>query len=269
MYQKPSKEFLLERYVKNNQSCQTISDTIGCSWATIRYYLLKYNIPLRKSSANRYVRNEDFFQTPNLENCYWAGFIAADGCITKTNSISLHIQSQDKHLLEAFKQQCGFVGPITDLQTYNKQRMKSYSSTMLRICGSNKWVTDLNNNFNITQRKSIILQPPNIIDINLQLQYIIGLIDGDGSVSLDTNQQLRFNLVGTKDIVEWSSEILHTLEDKQYIPMKVRQCKNYYIIECHCRRAYKILDKLQSIPTPYRLDRKWKKIAIYQTNNQL
>jgi len=45
--------------------------------------------------------NDDYFSEPNLNNCYWAGFIAADGYILKPsdNSVSLSIMLSKKDIL--------------------------------------------------------------------------------------------------------------------------------------------------------------------------
>lgn len=34
-------------------------------------------------ALKKYSYNDNYFRTPNLENSYWAGFIAADGCVYK------------------------------------------------------------------------------------------------------------------------------------------------------------------------------------------
>ena len=54
----------------------------------------------------KYNVNDCFFETPNIVNCYYAGFIAADGCIRKykgkfveTYSLSFGLSIKDKDFL--------------------------------------------------------------------------------------------------------------------------------------------------------------------------
>ena len=50
--------------------------------------------------------NKNFFTIPNIQNCYWAGYLAADGYITKNNKcIRLHTVYYDKEILTNFQKQ--------------------------------------------------------------------------------------------------------------------------------------------------------------------
>ena len=40
-----TKKFLIKEYVKNKKSTRKIAKEVGCSYVTISWYLIKFNIP--------------------------------------------------------------------------------------------------------------------------------------------------------------------------------------------------------------------------------
>lgn len=68
---------------------------------------------------------------------------------------------------------------------------------------------DLKTNFNIIPAKSLILDPPNINweDKDLIDAYIIGLIDGDGSIGFSTSVRTQphffISLIGTSQVLSF------------------------------------------------------------------
>ena len=47
-----------------------------------------------------YNKNHDFFTVPNKLNSYWAGFIAADGCVTGKHILAIKLSEKDKEHLQ-------------------------------------------------------------------------------------------------------------------------------------------------------------------------
>lgn len=167
-------------------------------------------IGTRKSYFNMgrpktYTYNEKYFEIPSINNCYWVGFIAADGCIyeQKRHSaiLAIRLTTNDKLHLENFKKDIEFTGPIHDIVTkpsHFSHLKENYYHSQLRI-SSSKICDDLKTNFNITSYKSLSLQPPSLYNREEILSYIIGYIDGDGHVS----QKFSITVTGTKEILEW------------------------------------------------------------------
>ena len=59
-----------------------------CDWCKKELFVARGNLKLTRFCSKRCVflfkhpnLNENYFAEPNLENSYWAGLIAADGCI--------------------------------------------------------------------------------------------------------------------------------------------------------------------------------------------
>lgn len=264
------KNILEKLYIEEELSCSQIGAKFNCCANQVLKLLTEYKIP-RRQYRNLYTHNQDFFSEPNSKNCYWAGFLAADGCVAKQCGthkpyLTIAIKDTDEDILYKFKEACQYTGPITHrtINGYGKYNHNTYNSSWLTIRSCDKMISDLETNFNITSAKSLTLQPPNLINIDLQLQYIIGLIDGDGCISLNNNNVLTFELVGTKEITEWASIVLNTLEP-EYEKMTVYSRKNQKCcyINCTWNRAYKLLTKLYEVPTPYKLARKWDKLKEF------
>lgn len=203
--------------------------------------------------------NDCFFGVPNIENCYWAGFLAADGCIHKgTNILSVTLKGTDRCILEAFQKALGAK------KDFIRTIVRPNANIQVRFdCSSNQIVDDLKTNFNIVPQKTLILNPPNLTNRALIDAFIIGLIDGDGHIK--TNK--LWGVCGTNEICAWVQqrciEILfqHGL---QPAPKSLRSYnelfENFARIQHGGERGQTILNHLSSVPTPFRLPRKWDKI---------
>lgn len=150
------------------------------------------------SRKSRYKRdnpffNEDFFSKPDLENSYWAGFIAADGCVLdggeRDNQLVIGLNSKDGYHLEKLKSSIR-AGKID----YHKSKVRYRLS-------SNKVCDDLRRVFNITPRKSLALKPPKL-NTDCAYAFIAGYVDGDGCYRRDRTRP-RITFVGTYEILSW------------------------------------------------------------------
>lgn len=171
---------------------------------------IKYGIGKNPNSHHKgkrkYKVNDNFFETPNLINSYYAGFIAADGCIrvTKTGAkyLMFGLSIKDKCLLENIKKDLNFEGPITEYPKLTKKFVRL-------IINSPKICEDLEKNFNITPRKTFTLIPPNINKTSLIDAFICGYIDGDGTICFSHDykngkqKKCCISLIGTFDFLTW------------------------------------------------------------------
>lgn len=223
--------------------------------------------------SKKYSFDKNFFKNPNISNCYIAGLTASDGCITSVgNSFrwKLTIQERDEKILETCKKEFQYNGPIlTQIKTGNRSTQKQ-----LCVCGiQNSWQKDLINNWNIGQRKSLTLGPPNIDNTELCLAYIVGIIDGDGSIFLSkvtgqNKKQLHFSIIGTRELLDWIRTKLKLIEDIKYknVPNIYKGHGNCFSLTYKANRALAILKILMLIKTPYKLERKWNKVKEYEKN---
>jgi hypothetical protein len=175
-----------------------------------RGYLLglKCDYNLRKTERKyKYNVSHNFFSKHNINSCYWGGFISADGWVMTANTSSLGIKLSIKdydHLIK-FKNEIKTDSPI-----FIKEGMsfgKKNKTCMISIY-SKQIITDLRENFNIVPNKTLVNKPPKIDDNLNKLSFIIGLMDGDGTVYKDKNGYMRITFLGSYEILEWVKKTL-------------------------------------------------------------
>jgi hypothetical protein len=208
-----------------------------------------------------YTLNKNYFNKPNLKNSYWAGLLAADGCIQRKDSVAIVLHKNDEHHLKTFAEYVNYNGPILSSRTDNCVKINFY--------GAQQWVKDLDKNFSITKKKSLTLKPPPLYSYKLRLAFVIGYLDGDGSIFHRVRKHhtkakeyqypcVSMAFVGTLDILEWIKQNLDDL-----IPpistINVRKCHKarayQYVVSG--KRAKELVRQLKRIDVP-KLERKWR-----------
>lgn len=211
--------------------------------------------------------DRSFFSVPNLINSYIAGFLAADGCVhLGRNGISLALQMQDAYILDEI---FSLMGIDCELPSYLGSSGLAYYK-YLYVDGVPEWLGDLEQNFNIVPRKSLLLQPPKLEEVELIKSFIRGYIDGDGSVLFGfktkkkDRQSWTIGASGTYELLSW----IKSHFDK-WVPQSRKGLAevsgphgNIYHYHVSGKRAESIISKLLEVPTPY-LKRKWEAPAKY------
>lgn len=209
---------------------------------------MQLNLKGNRSLAKKYEKNLNYFHQLSLENCYWAGFIAADGCIINQNIISIELAIKDFSHLQKFADCVGYTGIIRT----NKDKV------VVRIYSVKECVDDLNKNFNITPRKTFTLQPPNLVDDNLILAFIIGYIDGDGCINLQKEKYTRLTIMGTYSMIKWIKDNLFRIFNLS-CKINIYNNGNIKAICISGKQADFMIERLRKIAVP-KMNRKWKKI---------
>lgn len=205
--------------------------------------------------------NREFFRDINLTSCYWAGFLAADGCVeVKTRnqcvvSISSHVRDADHIRLFADMVGAG----VEDLPARNG----GSAQVRMRI-SSVEWGRDLEENFSITPRKSFTLQAPMLTNESA-LAFIIGYLDGDGSISTRSlnrgGKSLVLFIVGTENMLSWiRSVFISSIPSAKIEETHVRKHASIFAYKLSGKRAEAILKMLKNIDCPH-LPRKWDKVT--------
>lgn len=208
-------------------------------------------------SNRQYTYNKSFWNEFNPENCYWAGFTAADGCIMKIgNSNLFKIEIKEKYHLEKFRKITESDYPISHIAWKNLHSI-AYSV-------ENDWTESLKANFNIIPRKTYCLEFPQKIPDELVPYWLVGFIDGDGCF-----HKSKFDLFSLS-FVSASPHILYSINewiDKYYQPWrnksrKVRisrqdkQYPHYHLSIGGITACNLYLDLRKYIPETH-LSRKW------------
>lgn len=197
-------------FIKDNYeilSLKEIAEKLDRGYEVVKHKcqalkLSKYSIgkhPNCRGGARKYEVNNDFFSTPNSTNSYWSGFIAADGYIKDLSdsnmSLSIMLAEKDVEHLENFKSEISCTSPLW------RGTSNGFNSCSLTIA-STQICEDLKVNYNIVPRKTFLLSPPNITQEDLIDSYIVGYIDGDGSISM-IRKRHQFQILSTLKICEW------------------------------------------------------------------
>lgn len=181
-------------------STYAIAEKVGIPKSTVLKQLRRCGTPMRTDSdrVRRHKFNQRFFADFSVNSCYWAGLLAADGCVQHKShhyQTTLGLKLSDEAHVRKFAAALGFDG-------------KLYHSHLAAITlSSDSMAQDLSKNFNIVPRKSLILEPPIQMPTEYAAHFIRGYIDGDGCF-VSTRPQLT--VLGTKAMMSWIREILMT-----------------------------------------------------------
>lgn len=155
-----------------------------------------------------YSADQNFFEKPNVLNSYWAGFLAADGCITGKQTVCIDLSPVDRDHIEKFVADTKFTGHIREAEypgmLYGKPKMCKHCS--ISISCAPLWPLHLEQNFNITRKKSLTLQPPQGLTHKQAIAFIAGYFDGDGCVMFVEKGNafwLSMSFVGTMAMMQW------------------------------------------------------------------
>ncbi len=209
-------------------------------------------------SRRSYGLNTAYFSEPTLRNSYWAGFIAADGCLTHEGALRIALSTKDREHLERLKAEMSFTGPVRDgLTSTPDGREVTYSCL---VVWSRDMLLDLKRNFNLVERKTLTLLPPYRLPDPLAEAFIVGLIDGDGSIhTIDYSRPtLRLDVAGTLSMVSWVREYFRRWCGTQIRLPRIQEYYGgtLYSLRLQGRNAERVAGRLLTVDVP-RLYRKW------------
>lgn len=206
-------------------------------------------IVLSRRKLSKYERNHNFFSEKSNNSIYWAGFIAADGNVKDTR-LRVKLKYTDKPHLEVLKLHIEYTGVIK--KDCSRRLDKVHCGALLYI-SSNKIVTDLKKLYNITEKKSLTLEPPNIEGLEADL-FILGYFDGDGTVYNKRNYKcVRF--YGTKEINEWIKARVNNIYPKN--SGSIYKKENIWCFELNPRASEFFIKHYGNLKC-HKLERKWK-----------
>lgn len=198
--------------------------------------------------------DHNFFSEPNIVNSYYAGFIAADGCVTisrsGTHSLKIGLKSDDLEFLKVFAKKIN--GNPPRVYFYDRVDKGRNSETAQVSFHSKKIVEDLNQNFKICPRKTLVLEPPVHLSHENALAYLAGLIDGDGSYTYSRRRPV-LSIAGTKSVLEWAARVFNEGSE-----VKKHKWSQIYYLTYHGDNAIRVREQYINMPLPF-LDRKYRR----------
>ena len=177
-------EYFTQLY-KESGSVEHVAKKLGLSFDGVREWMKRNNMPL--VYKKKYTANENFFSEENEQSFYWAGFIAADGCVLEKGKRYAHILKiclsiKDLEHLKLFRENIKSNNRIFYGENKSPKSNNITEHCYISIC-SRKICEDLEN-FNIVPRKTLIFKMPSwLVEHKLAHHFLRGYIDGDGCFS--------------------------------------------------------------------------------------
>lgn len=192
-------------HFEEGQSLRSIAKKFGMKNNSTISRLFEKNGIKPNNTRKKYSCDENFFEKiDSYEKAYWLGFIYADGCVNYGGKdrmryrLSIELKESDEGHLKLFQKSIG--------SDHNLQKIRERKSIALQIY-SKKLCEDLIEH-GVSERKSMTATFPKWLNPKFYKPFILGLLDGDGSIGINTYGRYFFEILGTKDIVENIQAIL-------------------------------------------------------------
>jgi hypothetical protein len=203
-----------------------------------------------------YHKDHTFFTTPNEINSYWAGFIAADGSISKRgNALRITLSAKDKEHLQKFS---SLVCKDYLLREYQQERQCGLCDYVSFSLASQDWKTDLSQHWGINPNKTLTITFPDGLSPENTKAFICGYIDGDGCVYVDKNRKnkIQLSICGTLEMLEGMKRFFEKEGNIRFSGEQIYATKQIYTFMVGGRTAIKVLDFLYDNRLPL-MERKW------------
>lgn len=189
-----------EEQLNNGKSYKELAQEIDINPDTLS--ILCHNNNIAKDNRRKYTLNENYFSIIDTEEkAYWVGFLAADGYINEVKgTINLTLQPRDEEHIQKF-----LLAIDSNKQVKKgKSNHRQYDNCYVTI-NSVIMVKDLVK-LGVFQNKSLTLKYPTEEQIpkELQLYWILGYFDGDGSISSYSSRgynRFRTSFTGTYEVL--------------------------------------------------------------------
>ena len=203
--------------------------------------------------------NPRVFKEDTKESNYWAGFIAADGCVDSKGRVRLYLQLSDIEHLKKFARFVGSTHTINENPTRNRCSIEFTCSAM--VLDLQRW--------NITPNKSITYSPPT--GLKYQKDFLRGLFDGDGTICESFSNKnsitatLYAGLTCSYSCRDWFYNICN---NELGISLKQHEKENCVCITMNTNKSKIFLTHIYEDSTVgFRLDRKYELFTKIVVNN--
>ena len=171
-----------------------------------------------KNKQRKYEYDETFFENiDSSSKAYWLGFIVADGYImnnrkkdnkSQATGLRIRLSEKDKEHLEKFNDDMKSNVPIIIVKNYG---VYANQNNLVELCFYSKDIVESLNSLGVTSgNKSCNEKFINFESKSLTKNFILGLFDGDGSITV-TDKSLEWSICSSLTMVEG---IIHFLENE-------------------------------------------------------
>ena len=260
------KEEIIKNYLEG-VFLKEISKKYRRKQETIRELLKDAAIYKPRRNANNRKRknefNESFFDEETPISAYWAGFLLADGSVSKSirgnppytqEMLHLHLSKEDESHLISFQKHLGLKRSIH----WHRDKTQSVCFGIGR-----KGIVESLEKWGVVPNKTYIWKKPEIKN-NLLPHFLRGLWDGDGSNSWNEEKKFksRGKLTSSPECIEWFIAKTRELGFKGGWSIEDGRKKGEHWAKCYTtgQKNLKNLKKIFLVEGNISLERKWKKI---------
>lgn len=200
--------------------------------------------------------NEHIFDKIDTEEkAYWLGFCYADAYNCEiTDSINIGLKSTD---IDHLRKYCKFMGYEEYLIQVRKSKCGRYESALVHI--NSKYLCQKLHELGCPQAKSLILTYPKWLDSNLDMAFIRGYFDGDGSIKCRKSKEYGFSMVGTKEFLYKVQSLLFNNGSDIYMRyISATENNTFELAQDGNLKVQRILDIIYKNASIY-LDRKYQR----------
>lgn len=204
------------------------------------------------------------FDTYNNLSCYWGGFLAADGCVydvkrihpTWQNRLQLYVSRKDQEHLGRFIDFISYQGTLIE-KNNGGYPLVGLDVSDDHLCGS------LSSKFGIFPHKSLTLLPPPINQLDHQLAFIVGYLDGDGWICYENRvgakPVIQVGVCGTYNLLYWMKGVLDGISKSETGSIRKKNKARSYEYRFGQRKALSLLRSVTNLGLPL-MERKWQKL---------
>jgi hypothetical protein len=234
-----NQELIKNLYFVKNLTPKEIAVKLNLSQNTLSYFIHKtWGRKNFSEAKKKYKLNESIFNIIDEEwKSYFLGWMFTDGNLykkAKKNTISLCITESDKYILDYFN--CKIFNCTKPLN-YRKERLKKGTNYLCkplwRFQIDSKMLIKTFENLGIVENKSLIIQFPKYIELDLMKHFIRGVFEGDGCISvnrIEPNRRICFFSASQNFIKDLQTFLKDQLQIDSKIAIKQNPKNNLYIL---------------------------------------
>jgi|3_EtaG_2_1085321.scaffolds.fasta_scaffold11492_2 hypothetical protein len=248
---------LLEALERSNWNTTSAGRLLRGSRDKVVWWAAKHLVPIPKGST-RYSYNHNAFAVPTPQAAYWAGLLAADGCVKTDPNLVVELTSTDLELVEGFREFVQTDKPIYERVPKSPPGRKQYSLVV-----NSPYILEDMKLWNLEPRKSKYTKIPECLtrvesDSGSLLNYwIVGLIDGDGCIYHKGDYSVAISLLASEQVVDYIADKFVDIPSCKY---QEKSIDNLYSLKFNGKNAVLFYERVfQGIG----LRRKWSKLAPF------
>ncbi len=204
----PHQQSVIHQAAESGWTMDEVIAVVGGQRQAVRKFCQRRGLVLARPAYHR--KNEALFDTPTPQSAYLAGWIASDGYISPGGrSVTIKIKRRDGYVLEHLAKLSDYGGTVT----YGSMAI---GYAVLRFGSTQRWCEALTTWYGIKPNKTFHLPAPaDALPAEARLAYLVGLIEGDGSIrEYGTILYLRF-ASASKPIAYWLADMLGRLAERK------------------------------------------------------